>query len=115
MERHDRGLSGFTLTSQFRAPSLQIAYQQPRIGTNEYLYLTANVQGVPKPESQWFLNGVELPSQTHAGLRVWVENEEQVGNYTLYPRCPSNHLRCNELPTSITMRTRLRALVDSGF
>jgi uncharacterized delta-60 repeat protein len=50
------------------APSLAIAYHQPRIGTNEFLYLTASVGGVPEPALQWYLDGVELPGQTLSRL-----------------------------------------------
>lgn len=65
------------------APSLGLAYHQPRIGTNEFLHLTAGVGGVPEPELQWYLDGAELPGQTHPGLRVLVESAEQVGNYSM--------------------------------
>jgi hypothetical protein len=65
------------------APLLGLEYHQPRVGTNEFLHLTASVGGVPEPGLQWYLNGEELPGQVYRGLRVLVEGEAEVGNYTL--------------------------------
>lgn len=73
----------FAYDPEPRAPGMAISHQQPRIATNEVLYLTASVAGFPPPELQWYRNGVPIPGANSRGLRVAVENPENVGAFRL--------------------------------
>jgi len=65
------------------APAIQITAHQPRIATNDVLYLTTEVEGFPPPSLQWYLNGVELTGQTNRGVQVTITDPPQVGTYRL--------------------------------
>ena len=97
------------------APSLAIAYHQPRIGTNEFLYLTASVGGVPEPELQWYLDGVELPDQTLRGLRVLVQGEAQVGNYTIVASNSEGTKELHFPVVELAVRSPRPGVIDESF
>jgi uncharacterized delta-60 repeat protein len=97
------------------APSLSITYHQPRIGTDEFLSLTADVGGVPEPALQWYLDGVAVPGQTQRGLRILVEDLAQVGDYTLVAE---NSVGAHEIqfpPVALAERSPRPGTADSEF
>jgi uncharacterized delta-60 repeat protein len=53
------------------------------VATNEVLNLTAQVDGVPEPELQWFRNGTPLIGATNRGLRLMVTNAGDLGDFSL--------------------------------
>jgi uncharacterized delta-60 repeat protein len=66
-----------------QTPSAAITEGQPRIATNEVLYLTASVDGFPAPDLQWYHDGVAIPGATSRGLRVPIQGSEDVGHFQL--------------------------------
>lgn len=63
--------------------TLTPTFQRERIGTNEVLYLTAEVAGSPAPALQWYRDGVPIPGETHRGLRLVITNDAQLGTFRL--------------------------------
>lgn len=66
-----------------RPLSLQMTTHQPRIATNEFLYLTAEVEGYPPPTLQWYRDGVLLSGETNRGLRLAIADPDLVGEFKL--------------------------------
>jgi uncharacterized delta-60 repeat protein len=63
--------------------SLRVTTHQARIATNEFLYLTAEVEGYPPPTLQWYRDGVLLTGETNRGLRLAIANPDLVGEFKL--------------------------------
>ncbi len=66
-----------------RPLSLQVTAHQPRIATNEFLYLTAEVEGYPPPTLQWYRDGILLTGETNRGLRLAIADPDLVGEFKL--------------------------------
>lgn len=67
---------------------LNPTYRRERIGTNEVLYLTAQVTGNPTPALQWYRDDVPIPGESNRGLRLVITNEAQLGTFRLVAVTP---------------------------
>jgi uncharacterized delta-60 repeat protein len=96
-------------------PSLSVTFHQPRIGTDEFLLLSASVGGVPAPTLQWYRNGVALPGQNHRGLRILVEDLAHVGDFTLGAENPAGSEEVQFPPVTLAERSRRPGTIDPDF
>ena len=96
-------------------PTTTVSVAQSHISTDEVLFLTAWVDGIPTPDLQWFRNGAPLVGATNRGIRLTVTNNSNVGNFSLVA---SNSLGSQTLefpPVSLAMRSPHPGTEDLAF
>ena len=70
---------------------------------------------MPEPESQWYLDGVELPGQTYPGLRVLVDSEEQVRNYKVIASNTEGTIELHFPTVALAVRSPRPGVIDAAF
>jgi len=73
----------FAWTPEPTAPQWVTTHSPRRIGTNEVVYLGAQLEGFPEPNLQWFLNDVPIPGATNPGLRQETQDGSSPRDYRL--------------------------------
>lgn len=73
----------FAWTPEPSAPQWVATHSPRRIGTNETFYLGAQIDGIPEPNLQWFLDDVPIPGATGPGLRQMIQDGSLQREYRL--------------------------------
>ncbi len=85
------------------------------VATNEALYLTARVDGLPEPTLQWLRDGIPIPDATNRSLRLAITNGSELGAFSLVLSNAFGSQKLDFPATTLAARSPQPGLEDLGF
>ncbi|HTH46283.1 MAG TPA: hypothetical protein VMB21_02105 [Candidatus Limnocylindria bacterium] len=93
----------------------RITVSPRHIATNEALYLTAQVDGLPEPTLQWLRDGLPIDGATNRGLRLVITNGTELGHFSLALTNPNGVQQLDFPPTTLAVRSPHPGTEDRRF
>ncbi len=93
----------------------QITAAPARVATNEPLYLTAKVDGIPVPALQWLRDGIPLDGATNRGLRLSITKGNELGAFSLVLSNAFGSQKLDFPATALAVRSPRPGTEDASF